>query len=177
MKIKVFLLSAGLLTLGSTYVLGTSTIVTWMKDMYNQISIKSQERGMMMTFPVGIVSVDGRSYETQPLPMSWADAEKNPKTTTKNMVKATQDSIQNGKRIYNIYCAACHAENGMGITPVTQKGMPAMPIKMMTQTFTDGHLYKKIKHGGAIMPPFGYATSEQERWNIVNYLRVLEKAQ
>lgn len=175
-KTREILLTIGFLIIGSSCLFGASSILTWVKDMYNQISLKPQERGMMMTFPEGIVSIDGRYYEPHPAPMSWVVKEMKPATATTNTTRATPESILNGKKVFNIICAACHGQNGMSGTPVMLKGMPAPPIKLMSPGFTDGYIYRKIKFGGIVMPPFGYATSEKERWDIVNYIRVLEKS-
>jgi mono/diheme cytochrome c family protein len=39
---------------------------------------------------------------------------------------------------------------------------------------TDGFLYATIRDGGALMPGQGEALSPRERWDVVNYLRVLQ---
>ena len=41
--------------------------------------------------------------------------------------------------------------------------------------YTDGFLYGKIRVGGPIMPAWGHQVSHFDRWNIVNYIRVLQR--
>ena len=43
----------------STAAYGTSTIWSWVKDMYNQPSIKPQEEGSFKNFPIGSVTTEG----------------------------------------------------------------------------------------------------------------------
>ena len=53
--------------------------------------------------------------------------------------------------------------------------MIAPAVVALTPFFSDGYIYHKAKYGGAVMPPLGYAVDTRERWNIVNYIRELEK--
>jgi hypothetical protein len=40
--------------------------------------------------------------------------------------------------------------------------------------YSDGHLYGMIRVGGQNMPAYGHRISHFDRWNVVNYLRVLQ---
>jgi hypothetical protein len=53
--------------------------------------------------------------------------------------------------------------------------MIAPAVIALTPFFSDGYIYHKAKYGGAVMPAMGYAVPAGERWNIVNYIRELEK--
>ena len=48
----------------STAAYGTSTIWSWVKDMYNQPSIKPQEEGSFKNFPIGSVTTEGLQIST-----------------------------------------------------------------------------------------------------------------
>lgn len=178
MKIKVIALLSILMMLGSA-AYAKSSLFVWVTDMYNQQSVKPQEKGSMQEFPIGSVTRDGRKYEDPSDVTSWMGPEFDPSTSTKNPVSATPDSLANGKLKFNTFCAACHGVAGDGVSKVNTKGMIAPNILVMTPGFSDGYLYGKMKFGsGAIMPPLGYATTAKERWDIVNYIRhKLEKAQ
>ena len=141
----------------------------WFLDMVNQQSIKPQEEGTFQNFPEDSVPRQGVE------PFIAADAKIGGQLARdvlpKNPVKATPESIAHGKEIYDIYCAACHAQNGMGQTPVTQKGIPPMPIAVMVPGLSEAHIYNKALYGGAIMPSYGFQTSARDRWDIVNYVK------
>ena len=180
MKIKLLILLCSSLLL-SSLVYGKSTVLSWNTDMYNQKSVKPQEKGSMLKFPEGVVSVDGRNYETAQEKQNWTALEMDPTTATKNPVESSATSIARGKSKYAVYCYVCHgpgrerAENGLAKSKINTKGMIAPVMPDLSPSFSDGYIYGKIRHGGAIMPPLGYATTAKERWDIINYIRTLEK--
>lgn len=140
----------------------------WFLDMVNQPSIKPQEVGTFERFP------------TQSVPTTGVEPDVGMGTNAngllrdqfpKNPVPATAASIADGKKIFDIYCAACHGKNGKAQTPVAAKGMPAIPIDQLRLVFSEAHLYNKIRYGGPIMPTYGFQIARKERWDVVNYLK------
>jgi mono/diheme cytochrome c family protein len=141
----------------------------WFLDMVNQPSIKPQEQGTFQNFPQDSVPRGGSE------PYISAEAKSGNQLARdvmpKNPVQATPRSLANGKLMYETYCAACHANNGMGMTPVTLKGIPPIPVAVMVPALSEAHLYNKALYGGAIMPAYGFQTSARDRWDIVNYMK------
>jgi mono/diheme cytochrome c family protein len=96
-----------------------------------------------------------------------------------NPVKATPESIAQGKKYYGYDCAMCHGNNGDG------KGDVAIDEKLKLADLsdpatlknkTDGELFYIIKNGhGDHMPPEGNRLKSPELWNLVNYIRSLSK--
>ena len=41
--------------------------------------------------------------------------------------------------------------------------------------FSDGYIYGIMRVGRGLMPPFAHQISHFDRWNIVNYIRVLQR--
>ena len=144
----------------------------WFLDMFNQPSIKPQEVGTIQNFPVDSVPRSGMEAFIGPAEMAGNLLRRDVEPS--NPISKSAESIADGKKIYNIYCAACHAKDGSGMTPVTQKGMPAPPIKAMVPALSEAHLYNKTRYGGPIMPAYGFQTSIVERWNLVNYMKSQE---
>jgi len=94
----------------------------------------------------------------------------------KNPVKFTEASVAKGKKRYTTQCALCHGENGNG------KGEVAADMKLTLPDFsspealkdkTDGELFAIIGTGKDPMPGQGGRMKDQERWDLVNYLRSL----
>ena len=84
------------------------------------------------------------------------------------------ESIANGRRTYEIFCRACHGENGAGDGPTGVKlemRLPLLPAAAARRS--DGFLYATIRNGGVLMPALGHQTTSNERWDLVNYLRSL----
>jgi mono/diheme cytochrome c family protein len=91
-----------------------------------------------------------------------------------NPVPATAESIAAGKMVYSQRCAGCHGEKGDG------KGEKARDLSVDPKNFTDAHemglstdgeLFWKISEGHRPMPRFKDKLSENERWDLVNYIR------
>lgn len=181
MRTRILLVLGLLLLIGTTSLLATSTLFVFLTDLYNQISIKPQEKGSMTEFAIGIVSVDGRINEDPQDRFSWLVPEIETETATQNPREPSAESISNGQLKYNTYCAVCHGTTreinaeGFAKTKVNEVGMLAPAVITLTPSFTDGYIYQKVKYGGAVMPSLGYATTSRDRWDIVNYIRKLEK--
>lgn len=87
MKLKTILLLSIFSVAVYVTAFGTSTIVSWMKDMYNQKSIKPQEEGTMQEFPLGVVSTKGFMRSAPLTEAQFAALENNPKTKLHNPKK------------------------------------------------------------------------------------------
>jgi len=144
-------------------VVSSASAMPWDVDMYRQQSLMPGEIArtpVKGTIPVGYT----------PWKMSTEDASK----TLKNPVGFTDESIHRGKRLFSSNCVPCHGVNGDSVAPVG-KAM-AVP-NIMTEFYggkPDGSIYGILMNGGSNMPRYGYKFSEEDRWNIVNYVRFLQ---
>ena len=137
-------------------------------EMFNSPSIKPQEVGTFQRFPEHSVPRTGVEPD---VPDIINDQGLLRVQMPKNPSQATAASIARGRKMFNIYCAACHARDGMGNTPVTQKGIYSISIKPLFPFLTEAHLYNKIRYGGTAMPAYGFQTTKSERWDMVNYVK------
>ena len=93
-----------------------------------------------------------------------------------NSVPVTEASIARGEELYLRFCAPCHGPNGAGVTGyIIPAGFPPYPlVSDRVRGFTDGYIYGMIRMGRGLMPSYGHRISHFDRWNVVNYLRVLQ---
>ncbi len=158
-----------------------STVFTLIIDMFNQISLKPQEKGSMREFVVGAVSVDGSEIEDPNDRFSRIIKDIISETATTNPLNPDVASLSDGKLKFSTFCAVCHGTSreinveGFAKTKTNELGMIAPAVITLTPFFSDGYIYHKAKYGGSVMPAMGYAVTDRERWNIVNYIRELEK--
>jgi mono/diheme cytochrome c family protein len=106
------------------------------------------------------------------------DAEK-----TRNSVASSPESVAKGKELYlertKGNCVFCHGENGAGNEanlPKLRRKPADISNKERMTAMTDGELFWKISKGiNGIMPAGEKRLTEEERWNVVNYIRTLAK--
>jgi putative copper resistance protein D len=99
-----------------------------------------------------------------------------PTTYLPPSVPYTATSVASGVGLYRTRCQACHGPLGYGDGPAAA-GLPRRPADLTakhTGDHTAGDLFWWLTHGiaGAGMPGFGNL-SEEERWDLVNFLRAL----
>lgn len=91
-----------------------------------------------------------------------------------NPTPPTAASLANGRKYYQINCAVCHGDKGMGDGPATRYGMPGINLTTtLTQSRTDGYIYGMIRNGRGAMPTYN-RIEEMDRWDVVNYVRGLQ---
>lgn len=91
-----------------------------------------------------------------------------------NPAPASDASIENGHKYYQINCAVCHGDLGVGDGPVTKYGMPGINLLSdITKGRSDGYIFGMIRNGRGLMPPYN-RIEERDRWDVVNYLRGLQ---
>jgi len=93
-----------------------------------------------------------------------------------NPVPATEASLDRGEELFLRFCAPCHGPNGDGVSAyILPGGYPPTPLVAdHVKEFTDGYIYGMIRVGGLVMPSYGHRITHFDRWNVVNYLRVLQ---
>lgn len=91
-----------------------------------------------------------------------------------NPVAATADSVARGHDLYLANCAGCHGTSGAG-DGLTSAGWVPGPgvLSLSVPARTDGALAYLIASGTVAtrMPAFSTTLSENDRWDLVNYLR------
>ena len=97
-----------------------------------------------------------------------------PGRTLANPVALTQESVERGSALFAANCASCHGETGAGDGPLADS-LPAPPANFTVHVpfHSDGVLYAWITDGirGTGMPAWSPQLSDQERWDLVNFLR------
>ena len=89
----------------------------------------------------------------------------------------TYDFVKNGQKNYNIHCAACHTQTGNGTKSIiSQNGWVVSNIlEDTTYQKTDNELYSIVDIGIRSMPGYGKKLTNEEMWEIVTYVRALQK--
>ena len=112
--------------------------------------------------------------------------EEEPNYTRDLPIEPTLENVRRGQLVFNIYCAACHGVGGFGNGLVHQRastlpgGTWLQPSNLHTQetrSRPNGFLFDAITNGVRKMPAYGSQIELKDRWNVVLYLRALQKSQ
>lgn len=142
----------------------------WSQDMMNQPSIKPQE-GAMTPFPKRSIPVTG-------IPTKVASREE--ARDMVNPISASESSIKKGRKLFKIYCSACHGLTGRADSPVSNKiGAIDLTDDYVQKNLSEGWVWGTITFGSFVMPAYGVPgeqggsndLSVEERWHVVNYVK------
>lgn len=93
--------------------------------------------------------------------------------------KFDEDTLKVGIKFYTIQCAVCHGTHGEGGEKNSIGEKMALKPPALTSAkikgWTDGQIYHVITMGQGMMGPYASHIPEQYRWQVVNYIRQLQK--
>jgi mono/diheme cytochrome c family protein len=94
----------------------------------------------------------------------------------KNPVPRTDAAIAAGKDIFVGHCVKCHGETGEGDGPEAMN-FEEMPSDLtdgrMMNKMSDGEIFYKISEGRKPMPDFKKKLTDEQRWQVVHFVRTL----
>lgn len=148
------------------------TKLQYFPDMVDSPAFKAQ--GNYLDPPEGSIS-----YKAVLYPDTAEEAEhlfKNPFKDSTGRERTRH--LENGKRLYEIYCSVCHGDGGAGGMTGKISDVFVPSPNLMLDAYAnrkDGFYFYRITHGSAIMPKYGDKTTIPERWEITMHLRELQK--
>lgn len=101
----------------------------------------------------------------------------NEANSVKNPLAGNTEILKYAKVIYTTYCDPCHGNKGKG-DGIAAAGLaikPADHTSDKVQEQTDGALYWMITQGHSPMPSYKTVLIDNQRWELVNYIRTLAK--
>lgn len=113
-----------------------------------------------------------------------ADAQKRPKWIAPefanaflNPFKGDANAALEGKKTFTSMCVVCHGDNGKGngIASVTLEQHPANFLSIDVRNESDGAIFWKMTEGRPPMASYKGMLTDQQRWQLVCYIRKLEE--
>lgn len=156
----------------------------WSTDMYQGAAVQPLEIAPRV-MPPGTLPVNGIHYNVhygQPAGMPTTAAILPMKlelmtVRQQNPLQPTSENLAHGKVLFETVCAPCHGQFGKGDGSVVHllAHKPANLLTGVSTNLPDGYVFGYIRNGGIWMPSYDDAMSATERWQIVLYMRDLEK--
>jgi mono/diheme cytochrome c family protein len=94
-----------------------------------------------------------------------------------NPFKGNEAATKSGKKLYKQFCAICHGDKGKGdgMAGLSLMPKPANFTSEAIQVQSDGALFWKLTEGRAPMASYRETLKEDQRWELVNYMRTFKK--
>lgn len=148
----------------------------YMPDMYESVPYNTDAENGLNGAPVNLKPVGGTiprgGYPAYDIPDTNEGYEL-AKTTLKNPLEASEANMENGKKMYTIYCTSCHGSKGAGNGYLVEAekflGIP----NYKDRDLTEGSIYHVLMHGKNLMGSHSSQLTYKERWQIVQYVEKL----
>ena len=97
------------------------------------------------------------------------------KDSLRSPLKINDENLENGAKMYAIYCAICHGDQGDGQgTLVKNEKFLGIP-NYKDRDITDGSIYHVIMYGRNLMGSHASQLTDKERWQVVQYVSQLRE--
>ena len=97
-------------------------------------------------------------------------------TEVTSPIAMTKDHIEKGKEIYTRMCSHCHGDKGDGqgklVTNEKILGVPNFAVQL--KDLPEGKMFHTITHGKGIMGSHAAQVNQLERWQIIQYIHILQ---
>ena len=123
----------------------------------------------------GVLGISSMALALPPLAV-----EAFPETYKKPTVPIDAISIVAGAHLYAENCVNCHGPQGKGTKPVADPDLRD-PTDLLTQEhtakYTVGNVFHQLSSGipGTEMPGYADKLSEEERWDLINFLHAMSR--
>lgn len=153
----------------------SSTQLEWLPNMYVQPSVHAMGTDELTgqpevrVPPAGTVPVNYEPFP-QPSDVTGMDHLVDP-------LPVTPAVLGTGRKLFNTYCIVCHGARADGLGYIVpHMTQPPPLIAGAPLLFTDGRIFSIMTSGQGNMPPYQNLLQTQQRWAIVHYVRVLQRA-
>jgi mono/diheme cytochrome c family protein len=90
---------------------------------------------------------------------------------------ASKVNIEEGKRLYMIFCQHCHGKEGHGDGAISKNGLIAGIPDYATKLkdLEEGKMYHTLQYGKGLMGSHASQLNQKERWQILEWVKCLQK--
>ena len=85
-------------------------------------------------------------------------------------IPVSEERLEMGKANYTIYCAICHGDTGDGMGALVKNEKFLGVPNYKDREITEGSIYHVIMYGRNMMGSHASQLTDQERWQVVQYV-------
>ena len=137
-------------------------------DTYSESDAFSN--GIEAQLPVeGTISRGWEPYEY----LDTNEGYENAKLNLLSPIKVSKESLENGKKLYEIYCSVCHGSKGDGQGILMKREVYLGVPSYIDREITPGSIYHVLMYGKNAMGSHAGQINELERWQISQHVMEL----
>ena len=174
--LKITIALAFIFTLSSCWGDKTKPNYQYMPDMYKSVGYDTYGQnpnyanGMTTQLPVeGTIARGQVPYDYDNSNEGYEAA----KLDSKNPLEINEANLENGKKMYNIYCASCHGKTGAGDGTLVKRDKFLGVPNYKDREITEGSIHYVIMHGRNMMGSHASQLTAKERWQVTMYVQQL----
>jgi mono/diheme cytochrome c family protein len=172
------LAGVAIVTSGAAYV--TLNILLYLPPfdfMMEQAKLTPQKASTLFADGIGMRPPVKGTVARGFLPYAFAGKPEEAAKALVNPLLPTESVLARGRAKYLTYCSPCHGNFGAGDSRLRgQFPNPPTLHSDKVRTWPDGSIYHVITEGQNVMPSYAAQLSRDDRWAVINYIRVLERA-
>ncbi|RFS22391.1 cytochrome c [Chitinophaga silvatica] len=144
----------------------------YMPDMYESRAYEFYSARLSALKPV-----EGTVKRGELLPYHLKESDTAQANLIKNPLTITGTDLQEGERLFNIYCGICHGTALDGNGPLYKGGegpYPAAPANLVAGAkagLTEGRIFHVITYGYNMMGSYASQLDREQRWKVVAYIQ------
>ena len=137
-------------------------------DTYSESDAFSN--GIEAQLPVeGTISRGWEPYEY----LDTNEGYENAKLNLLSPIKVSKESLENGKKLYEIYCSVCHGSKGDGQGILMKREVYLGVPSYIDREITPGSIYHVLMYGKNALGSHAGQINELERWQISQHVMEL----
>lgn len=147
----------------------------YMPDMYESRAYEFYSERLATLKPV-----EGTVKRGEVLPYHLKAEDTALANSVKNPLTITKPDLEEGKRLYNIYCGICHGTALDGNGPLYKGGdgpyaaAPANLVSGAKANYTEGRLFHVMTYGFNVMGSYASQLDREQRWKVAAYIRSMQ---
>lgn len=151
-------------------------------NMYESVAYETYVESDAFNFKNGLKGKEGQipaegsikrgfvPYEIPNTPEGYLLA----KTTLKSPLDSISSDLETGKKLYDVYCAICHGSSGNGKGKLVQNEKFLGVPNYADRDITAGSIYHIVTYGINAMGSHANQLSQEERWQVADYVLKLK---
>jgi mono/diheme cytochrome c family protein len=177
-KFITFLVIIAIITSGTTYLaINKLVYASPFNFMVNQDRQNVQSKSVFFKDGFGMRPPVEGTVARGHMPVLIGKAEDSLWVNYENPLPVSKESLDLGKKKFDIYCSPCHGMYAKGDSRLRgQFPNPPSLHSEKVRNWKDSQIFLVITNGQNSMPSYASQLEVKERWAVVNYVRAIQRA-